>query len=168
MCTAREYLYAAMGEGGLRALDVANIDNKDFSERIITAPVSPLGQRLYVKTKYAMAVATPGTLAIDPARKRNPKNEEGPIHPMYGFLYVADKYEGLVVVAMRGRGAILREFRPCWMANHGNNFLRRALTFNPEGALTGAHRIHYRKGSTPTYSQMRDWGGEPANPLSPR
>src|SRR5262245_32480993 len=33
-----EYLYAAMGKGGLRIFDVANIDNKDFSERIVTAP----------------------------------------------------------------------------------------------------------------------------------
>jgi len=39
-----EYLYAAMGEGGLRALDVANIDKQRFfSERIITAPVSRSG-----------------------------------------------------------------------------------------------------------------------------
>ena len=25
-------------------------------------------------------------------------NEEQPIHLLYGFLYVADKYEGLVIV----------------------------------------------------------------------
>ncbi len=47
-----EYLYAALGKGGFRAYDVANIDNKGFSERQVTAPVSPLGQRLYVHTKY--------------------------------------------------------------------------------------------------------------------
>ncbi len=40
-----EYAYAAMGPGGFRIYDVANIDNKGFSERMITAPVSPLGQR---------------------------------------------------------------------------------------------------------------------------
>jgi hypothetical protein len=45
-----EYAYAALGSGGFRVYDIANIDNKDFSERIVTAPVSPLGQRLYVKT----------------------------------------------------------------------------------------------------------------------
>src|SRR4029450_12931070 len=48
-----EYVYAALGEGGFRVYDIANIDNKDFSERIVTAPVSPLGQRLYVKTQCA-------------------------------------------------------------------------------------------------------------------
>ena len=47
-----EYAYAAMGAGGFRIFDVANIDNKGFSERMVTAPVSPLGQRLYVKTQY--------------------------------------------------------------------------------------------------------------------
>ncbi len=61
-----EYLYAAMGKGGLRVYDIANIDDKDISERTITAPVSPLGQRFYVQTKYAMAVATPTTLGVDP------------------------------------------------------------------------------------------------------
>ncbi|MBI3780016.1 MAG: hypothetical protein HY278_02995, partial [candidate division NC10 bacterium] len=57
-----EYLYTANGRGGFRAYDVAQIDQKGFSERIVTAPVSPLGQRLYVKTKYATAVASPTTL----------------------------------------------------------------------------------------------------------
>ena len=52
-----EYLLAACGEGGLRAFDIAFIDDKAFAERITTAPVSPLGQRFYVPTKYAAAVA---------------------------------------------------------------------------------------------------------------
>jgi len=33
-----EYLYAAMGKGGFRIFDVANIDNKNFSEKMNTAP----------------------------------------------------------------------------------------------------------------------------------
>src|SRR5260370_38528817 len=37
-----EYLYAACGAGGFRAYDVANIDQKAFSERMVTPPVSPL------------------------------------------------------------------------------------------------------------------------------
>lgn len=40
-----EYAYVAAGEGGLRVYDVAQIDHKGFSERITTAPVSPLGQK---------------------------------------------------------------------------------------------------------------------------
>ena len=87
-----------MGKGGFRIYDVANIDNKNFSEKMTTAPVSPLGQRFYVKTKYATAVGSPSTLAVDPLRTRIPENEEQPIALMYGFLYVADAEEGLVVI----------------------------------------------------------------------
>ena len=93
-----EYLYAAMGKGGFRIFDIADIDNKDISERMVTAPVSPLGQRFYLPTKYATAVATPTTLGVDPLRSHREENEEQSIHLMYGFLYVADKYEGLVIV----------------------------------------------------------------------
>src|SRR5262249_44446400 len=42
-----EYLYAALGKEGFRAFDIANIDNKNFSEKMNTAPVSPLGQRFF-------------------------------------------------------------------------------------------------------------------------
>jgi hypothetical protein len=65
-----EYLYAACGKDGFIAYDIANIDNKGFSERIITAPVSPLGQRFYVRSKFATSICSPSTLAIDPTRPR--------------------------------------------------------------------------------------------------
>ncbi|HVQ38906.1 MAG TPA: multiheme c-type cytochrome, partial [Pyrinomonadaceae bacterium] len=51
-----EYAYVAAGEGGLRVYDVAQIDQKGFSERITTAPVSRFGQKFWVKTKFATAV----------------------------------------------------------------------------------------------------------------
>ncbi|MEP6922889.1 MAG: hypothetical protein ABI954_00365 [Pyrinomonadaceae bacterium] len=157
-----EYAYVAAGKGGLRVYDVAQIDQKGFSERITTAPVSPFGQRFYVDTKYAAAVAAPSTLAVDPVRwrmmrdekgnlkavdpamanqisaeatkagKPNPMvNEEQPIHPLYAYLYIADKEEGLILV----NAATLLDGDP------QNNFLSRALTFNSEGALTGANNI---------------------------
>jgi len=59
-----EYAYVAAGEGGLRVYDVAQIDQKGFSERIVTAPVSRFGQKFWVKTKYATAVAAPTTLRL--------------------------------------------------------------------------------------------------------
>ncbi|MGA2420937.1 MAG: hypothetical protein ABSG69_12700, partial [Candidatus Acidiferrum sp.] len=138
-----EYAYAADGHGGLRVYDIANIDNKGFSEKMTTAPVSPIGQRFYVPTKDAVAVASPSTLAVDPLRQQIPENEEQPIHLMYGFLYVADREEGLVVV---GRDPSKKGNRPAGVGtlldgNPANNFLERALAFNPGGALTGAHRI---------------------------
>jgi len=136
-----EYLYAALGTGGFRAYDVANVDNKNFSERTITAPVSPIGQRLYVKTKYATAVASPSTQALDPARARNAVNEEQPIHPLYAYLYVADKYEGLVVIGDSDPKSKSPGVSTLLDGDPRNNFLRRALAFNPAGILNGARRI---------------------------
>jgi hypothetical protein len=136
-----EYAYAATGKGGLRIYDIANIDNKGFSEKITTAPVSPLGQRFYLPTKNAVAVASPTTLGVDPLRTRVPENEEQPIHLLYGFLYVADKEEGLVVVGNPDLKAKSPGVGTLLDGNPSNNFLTRALAFNPGGALTGARRI---------------------------
>ena len=137
-----EYLYAALGKGGFRVYDVANVDNKNFSERTITAPVSPLGQRLYVSTKYATAVASPSTQALDPTRSRNPVNEEQAIHPLYAYLYVADKYEGLVVVGDPDPKSKSPGVSTLLDGDPRNNFLKRALAFNPDGILNGARRIN--------------------------
>lgn len=136
-----EYAYAAMGKGGLRVFDIANVDNKGFSERITTAPVSPLGQRFYVPTKNARAVASPTTLGVDPLRKQLTENEEQPIHLMYGFLYVADAEEGLVVIGDPNLKAKMPGVDTLLDGNPNNNFLKRALAFNPDGMLTGARKI---------------------------
>lgn len=126
-----EYLYAACGEGGLRIFDIAFIDHKGFAERILTAPVSPLGQRFYVKTEFATAVAAPTTIAPDPTRTHRFENQEQEIHPLYGYIYVADRYEGMILV---GAATLLD-------GNPTNNFLERELTFNPDGILNGAKGI---------------------------
>ena len=136
-----EYAYAATGKGGLRIFDVANVDNKGFSQRITTSPVSPLGQRFYLPTKDAVAVASPTTLGVDPLRTRIPENEEQPIHLMYGFLYVADRQEGLVIVGNPDLKAKSPGVGTLLDGNPTNNFLKRALAFNPDGVMTGAQRI---------------------------
>jgi hypothetical protein len=128
-----EYLFVANGEGGFEAYDVANVDNKDFSERIVSAAVSPLGQRTYVKTKFAAAFALPTTMPMDPLRKTGtiPENQEQAIHPLYRYAYVADREEGLILVDV----STLTDGNP------SNNFFTRALTFNPDRALRGANAI---------------------------
>ena len=125
-----EYLYAACGDAGFVVFDIANIDNKAFSERITTAPFSPLGQRLYVKTKNATSVVAPSTLALDPLRNRLPENQEQKIGLNYGFIYVTDSEEGLVSVL----AATLLDGDP------SNNFFndKDVIRFNPEGILAGA------------------------------
>src|SRR5262249_28380477 len=93
--------------------------------------VSPLGQRFYVKTKYATAVAAPCTPAPDPTRTHRPENHEQTVHPLFGYIYVADRYEGLILV---GAATTID-------GNPTNNFLEREVTFNPGGALSGARAI---------------------------
>jgi hypothetical protein len=125
-----EYLYTANGPGGFEVFDVANVDNKGFSERITSAPVSPLGQRLWVRTRYATSVTLPSTLGVDPLRTHRPENQEQPISPVYGYVYVTDRYEGLVTVMA---GTLLD-------GDPTNNFFRESdvTRFNPGGALDGA------------------------------
>jgi hypothetical protein len=139
-----EYLYAACGEDGFIAYDINQIDNKGFSERIQTSPVSPLGQRFYVKSKYATSVCSPSTLAIDPTRQHFKENQEQSVHLLYACLYLTDREEGLIVIgnplntpkSKGGAGvATLLDNDP------DNNFIQRALTYNPGGILHGARSM---------------------------
>lgn len=125
-----EYLYTANGADGFEVFDVANIDQKGFSERIVSAPVSPLGQRTYVRTKYATSVTLPSTLGIDPLRARLPENEEQPISLIYAWVFITDREEGLVLCSV---GTLVD-------GDPNNNFLDRekVIRFNPGGKLTGA------------------------------
>jgi hypothetical protein len=74
-------------------------------------------------------------------RTQLPENEEQPIHLLYGFLYVADRQEGLIVVGNPDLKAKSPGVGTLLDGNPANNFLKRALAFNPHGALTGARRI---------------------------
>lgn len=126
-----EYMYVAEGPGGMWVYDMSNIDNKGFSERITTSIISPLGQKFFIRSKFATAVASPTTLGVDPTRSRHPENEEGPIHPLFAYLYVTDREEGLILVL----AATLLDGDPA------NNFLDRTLVWNPDGILNGAENI---------------------------
>ncbi len=135
-----EYLYAACGPDGFRVYDVANVANKDFSEKIVTSPVSPLGQDTHVRTRYATAVALPTNNNISMSREYRPENRETPyayrgriqnMHESYRYAYVTDRYEGLVIVDVDS----LTDGDP------QNNFLERVVTFNPEGFLDGAENL---------------------------
>ena len=140
-----EYLYAACGPKGFIAYDVANIDNKGFSERIVTAPVSPLGQRFFVDSKYATSICSPSTMALDPTRPQRPENEEQSVHPLYAYLYLTDREEGLIVIGNPPGSKEAKKHNTgvatLLDGNPQNNFLRRALTFNPGKLLQGARHM---------------------------
>ena len=125
-----EYLYTANGRDGFRVFDVANIDQKGFSERMVTSPVSPLGQRTYVHTKYATSVTLPSTLGVDPLRTHKPENQEQPVSLIYAWVFITDREEGLVMVTV---GTLLD-------GDPDNNFFdkEKIIRFNPDGKLAGA------------------------------
>jgi hypothetical protein len=134
-----EYVYTAAGPNGFEAFDVANIYNKGFSDKVVTAPVSPLGQRTYVRTPYCTAIALPSTLSDDGMRTHLPENQEQPIHPLYNYAYVLDRVEGLILV----------DVTTLYNGNPEDNFFKKDVVFNPGGkladgtALTVAGRYVY-------------------------
>ena len=130
-----EYLYVAEGGRGMRVYDVASIGNKGISERMITAPFSPLGQNTHIATADATCVALPTNQPVNPARNLGEKmrnaNQESTLAPLYTYAYITDAKEGLILTNVN----TLQDGEP------RNNFLKRALTFNPDGVLNGASHI---------------------------
>jgi hypothetical protein len=157
-----EYLFVAEGRGGLRVYDAASIANKGFSQRLITAPFSPLGHDTRVDTRDATCVALPTNQPIAPQRNEGDlmrvENQEQPFHPLYHYAVVTDAVEGLILVNVD----TLADGEP------RNNFLERALTFNPNGALTGARHAtlagRYAYVTTPAGVAVVDLD----DPLEPR
>src|SRR5205085_1754031 len=127
-----------------------NIDQKAFSERIVSSPVSPLGQRTRVHTRDATSIALPSTLALDPARQHLPENEEQPIDLFYAFVFISDREEGLVISNI----ATLVDGNP------DNNFLKESETirFNPNGA-EGVAVVDVENHKRPRLDQMFNAGG---------
>lgn len=130
-----EYLYAAAGEDGFRVYDIAGIDNKGVSQRIITAPFSDLGHRAHVPSKNATCMALATTQPVAPERNQGElmrvENREQPFTPVYNYAFVTDADEGLIVVDIN----TFADGEP------RNNFLNRALTWNPDGLLKGVRDI---------------------------
>ncbi|PYS95297.1 MAG: hypothetical protein DMF65_14320, partial [Acidobacteria bacterium] len=136
-----EFLLAAAGKQGFVVYDIANVADKDFSQRIVDSPFSRVGQKLYVRTKDATGVAVGSPAPLDP--RRNPGetedqrkwlelNEEQPVAPLYGYAFICDRQEGLVTVNINTLTDGLNT----------NNQLKRAATYNPEGHLTNARNIN--------------------------
>ncbi len=130
-----EYLYVAEGKKGFRVYDVASVANKGFSQRIITAPFSPLGHDTHVGTKDASCVVLPANQPVHPARNEGELmrdvNKEQPFHPIYNYALVTDRQEGLILVDINTLSD--GELR--------NNYLERAATYNPGNALAGARYL---------------------------
>jgi hypothetical protein len=143
-----EYLFAAEGPRGMRVYDVASIGNKGVSQRLIEAPFSRLGHDTRIESRNATCVVLPTTQPVHPERMNTcvsppllagrtappdcrymqTQNLEQPFRPIYSYAIVTDAEEGLILVDVNTLAD--GEFR--------NNFLKRALTWNPDGILNGA------------------------------
>jgi len=142
-----EYLFVAEGRKGMRVYDVASIANKGFSQRIVTAPFSPLGQDTHIPSTNATCVGLPTTQPINPlrnagynqafdpstnfAKMMREDNEEQLMHAIYNYAYITDANEGLILTNVN----TLQDQEP------RNNFLTRALTWNEGGILNGARHV---------------------------
>jgi hypothetical protein len=132
-----EYLFVAQGRRGFEAYDVANIANKGFSQRFITAPFSPLGHDTHIETHDATCVALATTQPVAPERYENnlelmrDENLEQPFLEIYSYAAITDRKEGLILVDID----TLADGEP-----RNNNF-DRAATWNEGGVLTGASHI---------------------------
>ncbi len=129
-----EYVFVAEGRGGFRVYDAAAIADKGFSQPIVSAPLSPLGQNMHVKTSNATCMALPTNQPINPLRNTaimRQINEEQPFLPIYSYAAVTDSVEGLILVNITTLAD--GEFR--------NNFLKRTITWNPDHLLKGARHI---------------------------
>jgi len=156
-----EYLYVAEGKGGFRVYDVASIANKAISERIVASPFSELGHDTHVETKNASCVALPTNQPINPL-KNTPEmqkaNQEQAFHPLYNYAVVTDKTEGLILV----------DINTLADGEARNNFLKRAITWNPSGVLDGARHVtlagHYAYVTTQAGLAVIDLN-DPLNPI---
>ncbi len=132
-----EYLFVAEGRNGTQIYDIASVANKGVSQRIITAPFSPLGHDTHIGSKNATCIALPTNQPMAPGRMEAAKelmlgpNQEQPIHPIYSYVFITDAREGLIVVNVD----TLTDGEP------RNNYLSRAATWNAGGVLNGARHI---------------------------
>ncbi|MFK8021399.1 MAG: hypothetical protein AB8B86_16675 [Pseudomonadales bacterium] len=130
-----EYLFASLGKKGVRVYDIANIANKGFSQKFVTAPVSPLSQDTHIKSRNATCLVLPTNQPIAPERNRGDlmriANQEQPFHPLYNYAFVTDAEEGLFAFDVN----TLVDGDP------SNNKLKRAMTWNENGILNGAKHM---------------------------
>ncbi|MCB1612333.1 MAG: hypothetical protein KDI60_11345, partial [Xanthomonadales bacterium] len=130
-----EYVYVAEGSKGIRVYDAAGIANKGVSQRIITAPFSPLGHDTHIDSANATCVVLPTTQPVQPSRNEGDLmrkvNLEQPTHPIYRYAFATDAEEGLILI----------DIDSLYDGEPRNNFLKRSLTWNENGVLDGARHL---------------------------
>ena len=157
-----EYMFVAEGKGGFRVYDVASIANKGFSERIVTAPFSPLGQDTHVDIDQRdlhgaadqpadRAAAQHAGDARRPTRSR--RSRRSTIMPS-----ITDAVEGLILVNVD----TLADGEP------RNNFLKRARDLEPGRRAEGRAPHHAGRQLSPISPPTPGWWWSTStDPLQP-
>ena len=135
--TQGEYAYVADGRGGMAVYDIAFIGDKSDTpaQRLSDNRKALLDAGIRLSTKDAAHIALPSStpMALQRNRHRDPGDLEQTIHPLFGYAAVADRQEGLILVN-------IETFTD---RNPENNAITRAVTFNPDGKLTGAQMLTF-------------------------
>ena len=130
-----EYLFVSEGSKGMTVYDIANIGNKGVSQRIVTAPFSPLGHDTNIASSNATCVVLPTNQPIHPDRNEGELmrdiNLEQPMHALYDYAFITDAVEGLILTDVN----TLSDGEP------RNNHLKRASSWNENGILNGARHM---------------------------
>jgi len=123
-----EYAIAAEGSDGFRLYDIANINNKQFAQRIVQHVNSPLGEGSVVKSPDATSLYLPSSLPMALGRRTMAQNREAPIHEIFRYALGTDRKDGLVLIDVN----TLTDQDP------ENNYLLTRVRYNPDGRLSGA------------------------------
>ena len=137
VATQGEFAFVADGKGGVVVYDIAFIDDKSFTpnQRISDNRKAMFDSGVRLATADAAYIALPSStpLSLDRNRHRDPGDREQDIHPLYGYAAVADRQEGLILIN-------IETFSD---RNPENNDIKRTVTFNPDGKLTGAQMVRF-------------------------
>ncbi|WEK44037.1 MAG: hypothetical protein P0Y64_04180 [Candidatus Sphingomonas colombiensis] len=117
----------------------------------MSGPFSKLGQNTNVPSKNAtcMSRCRPISRSTRCGTRRSVRklNQEQAFLPVYSYAAVTDSVEGLILVNIETLAD--GEFR--------NNFLKRAVTWNPDGVLNGARHMSSLPGRSPTSPPTPGW-----------
>jgi hypothetical protein len=137
VATQGEFAFVADGKGGVVVYDIAFVANKSFTpaQRISDNRKAMLDSGVRLSTADAAWLALPvsAPMSLERNRRRDPNDREEDIHPLYGYAAVADRQEGLILIN-------IETFTD---KNPENNDIKRAVTFNPGGKLTGAQMVRF-------------------------
>jgi len=126
-----EFMITAEGSAGFKLYDIANINNKQFAQRIVQHVNSPLGEGSHVPSPDATSIYFTASSPMSLDRIGLQGNMEQKIHELFRYALATDRKDGFLLI----------DVNTLTDADPENNFLRAKVRFNPDGQLTGAVKV---------------------------